>query len=176
MIERMSICAEQAVKIRNLVKAAGTFPAGGGGGGGAPAASASPWTGDCSTLDTRACEKLRAAKDHTRLMEQHSEILILSTRLGQRLKFIRQTNAERTPRQLSACLRLREIHLIQACGMCMWLCLINFCTFHPTAAPSIRQRCYSLAHSVWRRRTLCSHVPYRSKVARRIISLSDIAN
>lgn len=72
VIERMGICTEQAVKIRNLVKAVGVSPLGStnndtAGQGGTP-------TG------TRACEELRAARDHARLVEQHAEILVLSLR------------------------------------------------------------------------------------------------
>lgn len=84
VIDRMGICTEQAIKIRTLVKAAGVLPAGGGGGGGGAPAASTPSGGydGGPGLDTRACEKLRAAREHARLMEQHSEILTLSLRLG----------------------------------------------------------------------------------------------
>lgn len=71
MIDRMGICTEQAVKIRNLVKTAGILPAVIGGNSAA---------GHVRSSDTRSCEELRAARDHERLMEQHAEILVLSLR------------------------------------------------------------------------------------------------
>lgn len=88
IIERMGICTEQAIKTRNLVKTAGLFAGGGGGGAGAvtgagAAASATPGKNGDATLDTRACEKLRAAREHARLVEQHGEILVLSLRFAQ---------------------------------------------------------------------------------------------
>lgn len=71
VIERMGICTEQAVKIRNLVKAAGMLPGGGAGGSAA---------GHDFSQQNRACEELRAARDHARVVEQHAEILVLSLR------------------------------------------------------------------------------------------------
>lgn len=79
---------EQAIKIRNLVKTAGVFSGGGGGGAGAAAAtSAVPRrNGDPTTVDTLACERLRAAREQARLVEQHAEILVLSLRLAKNYK------------------------------------------------------------------------------------------
>lgn len=82
IIERMGICTEQAIKIRNLVKTAGVFSGGGGGGGAAAKASATPTKNRDPVLDTRACERLRAAREHAGLVEKHHEILALSLRLA----------------------------------------------------------------------------------------------
>ena len=82
----MGICTEQAIKIRNLVKTAGVSPAAGAGGGGGVAAAASAAsalprnTRGGPSYDIRTCEKLRAAREHARLTEQHAEILVLSSR------------------------------------------------------------------------------------------------
>lgn len=70
IIERMGVCMEQAIKIRNLLKTVGNLP------GGADGRASS------SFADTRACDELRAARKHARLVEQHAEILVLGLRSG----------------------------------------------------------------------------------------------
>lgn len=67
IIERMGVCTDQAIKIRNLVKTTGTLPGIGGS------------SSTCQS-DTRASEELRAAREHARVVEQHAEILVLSLR------------------------------------------------------------------------------------------------
>eukprot|EP00903_Cladosiphon_okamuranus_P012671 g11851.t1 len=95
VIERMGICTEQAIKLRNLMKTAGVFPGGGGG-------SATPRKKGDLTLDTRACERLRASREHARLVEQHAEILVLSLRFERIALAIQRRQEEREYHRLAA--------------------------------------------------------------------------
>lgn len=71
VIERVGICAEQAIKIRSMVKNAGVLLGG-------TATSAASRHG--SPPNTRKCEKARLAREHGRMVEKHAEILVLSLR------------------------------------------------------------------------------------------------
>lgn len=97
------MCTEQAIKIRNLVKTSGVFSGGGSGTAGAAAvASANPRKSGASTLDTRVCERLRAAREHARLVEQHAEILALSLRFERVALAIQRRQEEREYHRLAA--------------------------------------------------------------------------
>lgn len=67
VIERVGICAEQAIKIRSMVKNAGVHTT-----------SAASRHG--SPPNARKCEKVRATREHGRMVEKHADILVLSLR------------------------------------------------------------------------------------------------
>lgn len=69
----MGVCTDQAIKIRNLIKAPSMSPADGCTGRGEDR--------PMSSNRTREAEELRATREHASLVEQHAEILRLSLRL-----------------------------------------------------------------------------------------------
>ncbi|CAN0010092.1 unnamed protein product, partial [Laminaria digitata] len=97
VIERVGICAEQAIKIRSMVKNAGVLL-----GGTSTSSSTAASRHDSPSSNTRKCEKLRLAREHGRMVEKHAEILVLSLRFERVALAIQRRQEEREYRRQAA--------------------------------------------------------------------------